>query len=183
MGYMMKITKIISFPEKILFGSRWLLMILYLGLSLGLGLYVYKFVLELWEMTMHIASLTTETTMIGLLGLVDIVMVANLVVMVTIGSFSIFLKEIVPDEVKHRPRFMNGITASGLKTKLATSLIGISSIHLLKKFIESASTEHTPDIHWTYLWMMIAIHVLFIVSALALSKIDVAHNHKEPAHA
>lgn len=162
--------------ETILFGSRWLLFILYLGLSVGLGIYCYKFLVELWEMIVHASTLTTETTMVSILGLVDIAMVANLVVMTSIGSYSIFIKEINPEDIAHRPRFMNNLTAGGLKTKMATSLIGVSSIHLLKKFIEAASINPGESVDWKHLGMMLAIHGIFIISAIALGIIDHAHN-------
>jgi len=174
---------LLTLVEGSLFLSRWLLLIPYLGLSIGLGIYCWKFALELWEMVIHVQTLTTETTMLGILGLVDIAMVANLVIMVNVGGYSIFIREINPDDVTHKPRFMNHITAGGLKTKMATSLIGVSSIHLLKKFIEAASIDRSHQVAWSGLAMLLVIHGLFIVSAIALAFVDkIGHGpHTDPS--
>jgi len=178
---------LVPFVENILFASRWFLVLLYIGLTLGLGIYCFKFSEELISMMWNFSTITTETAMLGILGLVDITMVANLIIMVTIGGYSIFIREIDPNAVNNRPRFMSNITAGGLKTKLATSLIGVSSIHLLKKFIESASESGTHHLNWYTLGMLLAIHFIFIVSAIALALIDyIPHSHvsnKETPHA
>lgn len=173
----------LNFAEKALFTSRWLLYVLYLGLSIGLGLYCYKFCIELWHMASEIQSLSTEMTMLALLGLVDIAMVANLVIMIAIGSYSIFIREISPDSIANRPRFMNHITASGLKVKMGSSLIGVSSIHLLKKFIESAENHQGHGADWNTIGILLSIHGIFIVSTIALAYIDRPHpTPKNDAH-
>lgn len=163
---------ILSVIEFVLFGSRWLLLIPFIGLSVGLAIYCWKFAIELWEMILHVQTLTTEMTMLGILGLVDIAMVANLVIMVNIGGYFIFLRELKVDQIPNRPRFMNHITAGGLKTKMATSLVGVSSIHLLKKFIEAASEDKMHEITWKSISIMLVIHAIFIVSGVALAFID-----------
>jgi uncharacterized protein (TIGR00645 family) len=156
--------------EKVLIGSRNILVVLYGGLALGLGAYSYKFMQELYELIISIHRVTTEIAMLSLLGLVDIVMLANLVVMIYVGGYSIFIKELNPKSISHRPRFMNHITASGLKVKMGSSLIGVSSIHLLKKFVEIA--ESHEDINIVKICILIGIHLVFIVSTVALSYID-----------
>lgn len=175
----------LNLAERCLFVGRWMLFVLYLGLCVGLALYSYKFVIELWHMATNIQSLSTEMTMLALLGLVDIVMVANLVIMIAIGSYFIFIKEISPNSIPDRPRFMNHITASGLKVKMGSSLIGVSSIHLLKKFIETADGSHTNSpFDWNRMGALLSIHAIFIVSTIALAYIDKQHpvtkdsNHK-----
>jgi len=173
----------LNFAEKALFTSRWILYVLYSGLSIGLVLYCYKFCVELWHMALEIQSLSTEMTMLSLLGLVDIVMVANLVIMIAVGSYSIFIREISPDSITNRPRFMNHITASGLKVKMGSSLIGVSSIHLLKKFIESAENHHANSSDWNSIGILLAIHGIFIISTIALAYIDRPHpSPKNDAH-
>lgn len=121
-------------------------------------------------MTIKIQELSSEMTMLALLGLVDIVMVCNLVIMIAIGSYSIFIREISPDAITNRPRFMNHITASGLKVKMGSSLIGVSSIHLLKKFIETSDANNV--VNWNSVGALLAIHGIFILSTLALAYID-----------
>jgi uncharacterized protein (TIGR00645 family) len=166
-----------SILERFLFSSRWLLGILYMGLSIAMGLYTIKFAIELYEMARNIMNSTTEMAMLSLLNLVDITMVANLVVMVILGGYSIFIKEINPDSFENRPRFMKNITSSGLKIKLASSLVGVSSIHLLKKFIESASDAGiTNQMYWNSLSKVIALHLVFVVSMIALWIVD-KHHH------
>lgn len=178
-----KNSKTISFIEKFLFSSRWLLAILYAGLCSALLLYTYKFGIELWHMIYSIQEMSSEHTMLALLGLVDISMVANLVTMIVIGGYSIFIREINPHVIENRPRFMNHITASGLKVKMTSSLMGISSIHLLKKFIESAESS-ADTLNWTKIGILLAIHGMFVVSTVALSYIDRPHNNKgEKSHA
>jgi len=169
-------TKTLNLVESTLFASRWILFLLYLGLCIGLALYSYKFVQELLLMAKNIQELTTELTMLSLLGLVDIAMVGNLVIMIAIGGYSIFIREINPEHISNRPRFMNHITASGLKVKMGSSLIGVSSIHLLKKFIETAENHDghsTTD--WSKIGVLLAIHGVFVVSTVALSYIDRPH--------
>lgn len=161
---------LINLAEKILFASRFLLVILYAGLTLGLAAYSYKFVEELWVMLSSLPHLTTETTMLALLGLVDITMVANLIVMSSIGGFSIFIKQIKTEGMENKPRFMNNITSSGLKVKMGSSLVGVTSIHLLKKFIEGNGT-------WQELSILLSIHGIFIISMLALYWVDKGTNH------
>lgn len=178
---------IIRAIESFLFSSRWLLIVMYFGLSLGLALYSYKFLEELFHMTIGITHLTTEMTMLALLGLVDIAMVAHLVVMITIAGYSIFIREIDPNHIANRPRFMSHITASGLKVKMGSSLIGVSSIHLLKKFIELAEThDGHATLDWNKVGMLLAIHTIFIVSTIALSYVDGPHpvnEREENSHA
>jgi len=153
-----------------------------LGLSIGLALYTFKFCQELYHMASTIQSATSEMTMLALLGLVDIAMVSNLVVMIAIGGYSIFVREINPKDIENRPRFMNHITASGLKVKMGSSLIGVSSIHLLKRFVETA--EHNGSgTDWNQIGALLAIHGIFVVSTIALAYIDRPYPSKEEKHA
>ncbi len=172
--------KIIKTIESYLLSSRWLLIVMYIGLSIGLLLYSYKFVEELFHMLFKIKSLTTEVAMLSLLGLVDIVMVAHLVIMISIAGYSIFIRELDPKTISNRPRFMNRITASGLKVKMGSSLIGVSSIHLLKKFIEA--TEPNSILDWNKIGILLAIHAMFVFSTIALYYIDGPHAAKEQPH-
>jgi len=170
--------------ESSLLSGRWILIVMYIGLIPGLLIYSYKFIEELLHMALNIRTLTTEMTMLGILGLVDIVMVANLVIMIAIGGYSIFIKELDPKLITNRPRFMNHITASGLKVKMGSSLIGVSSIHLLKKFIEIAeSHEGHASLDWSKVGMLLAIHGIFVVSTIALAYVDGPHPVKDNAHA
>jgi uncharacterized protein (TIGR00645 family) len=168
-------SKPLNVLERSIFASRWMLAATSLGLSWGLALYLYKFCQELWHMTSEIGELSSEKTMLYLLGLVDIAMLSNLVVMISIGGYSIFVREIDPKMITNRPRFMNHITASGLKVKMGSSLIGVSSIHLLKQFVETSEASNIDASSWHKIGILVLVHLVFVVSTVALAYIDKPH--------
>jgi uncharacterized protein (TIGR00645 family) len=162
-----------------IFLSRWLQAPLYLGLIVAQAVYVYRFLIELWHLigyamfghappaTVPPAVKEAETAvMLIVLGLIDVVMIANLLIMVIVGGYETFVSRLNlrghPDE----PEWLSHVNAGVLKVKLATALIGISSIHLLKSFIVASNLS--PH---AVLWQVI-IHVTFVASALALAWID-----------
>ena len=118
------------FLELFLFGSRWLQAPLYLGLVFAQGVYVLKFLQELVHLVGHAVSLTEIDIMLIVLGLIDVVMVANLLIMVTIGGYQTFVSRLDLDGHPDQPEWLSHVNAGVLKVKLATALIGISSIHL-----------------------------------------------------
>ena len=137
--------------ERLIFASRWLQAPLYLGLIIAQGIYVYQFFIELWHLVgvaMHgVADPTkgpdTSTTiMLGVLGLIDVVMIANLLLMVIIGGYETFVSRLNLDTHPDQPEWLSHVNAGALKVKLATALISISSIHLLKTFIEVRLPTH-----------------------------------------
>jgi uncharacterized protein (TIGR00645 family) len=163
----------------LIFLSRWLQAPLYFGLILAQGVYVYRFVLELWELIGFgllghpaPASVPKQVTdpemvvMLTVLGLIDVVMIANLLIMVIVGGYETFVSRLNLKGHPDQPEWLSHVNAGILKVKLATALIGISSIHLLKTFINAANLETK-----TMLWQVI-IHALFVLSALALAGID-----------
>ena len=157
----------------LIFLSRWLQVPLYLGLIVAQAIYVWQFMLELWhiaeEVFLH-GGLSEEAIMLGVLGLVDVVMIANLLIMVIVGGYETFVSRIKLDGHPDQPEWLSHVNANVLKTKLAMSIIGISSIHLLRSFIE-ARTIIAQDGTDVLLWQTI-IHLAFIVSAMALAWID-----------
>src|SRR6478735_10151281 len=122
--------------EYSIFASRWFQAPIYLGLIVGSGLYVYKFIGELVTLWMSVDKLTETQVMLQILGLIDISMVMNLLVIVIIGGYSIFTSRIDFDEQEDRPHWIDHLDADRLKVKLATSLASISGVHLLKTFID-----------------------------------------------
>jgi uncharacterized protein (TIGR00645 family) len=122
--------------EYLIFFSRWLQAPIYLGLILASILYVYKFCEELAALAIGITTLTEVQAMLMILGLIDISMVMNLLVIVIIGGYSIFTSKIDFDEQEDRPHWIDHLDADRLKVKLATSLASISGVHLLKTFID-----------------------------------------------
>ncbi|HZO07700.1 MAG TPA: YqhA family protein, partial [Solirubrobacterales bacterium] len=114
---------------------------LYLGLIVAQGLCVYRFFVELWHLISHAGALHETQVMLIVLGLIDVVMIANLLIMVIIGGYETFVSRLGKDEHPDRPELLGHVNASTMKIKLAMALIGISSIHLLKTFIGAHSIE------------------------------------------
>ncbi|MGV8828320.1 MAG: TIGR00645 family protein [Breznakibacter sp.] len=149
--------------ETVIFSSRWLQAPLYVGLIIGGLLYTYKFFIELIHLCTSINEISETMLMLGILTLVDITMVANLLIMVTIGGYSTFVSKLDIDKHEDKPEWLQKIDAGSLKVKLAGSLVGVSGIHLLQTFIniKMHETEHV-------MWQVI-IHVVFLLSALMLA--------------
>jgi uncharacterized protein (TIGR00645 family) len=169
----------------LIFSSRWLQLPLYLGLIVAQGVYVVQFLRELWHLlseTLHLggeAAVTAaaasghnaETTiMLTVLGLIDVVMISNLLVMVIVGGYETFVSRLRLEGHPDQPEWLSHVNAAVLKVKLATAIIGISSIHLLKTFIE-AGTPDTKMTAYAMLWQTI-IHLAFVVSAVAIAWVD-----------
>jgi uncharacterized protein (TIGR00645 family) len=149
-----------------IFVSRWLQAPLYLGLIVAQGVYVVKFWKELWHIVTHFNDLNEASIMLLVLGLVDVVMVANLLIMVIIGGYETFVSRMNLQGHPDQPEWLSHVNANVLKVKLAMAIIGISSIHLLRTFIEAE--QHSEK---ALLWQTM-IHLAFIASAVALAYID-----------
>ncbi len=152
--------------EVAVFASRWIQAPLYAGLIIAELLYAYKFLIELWEMIAHIQQLEETQFMLGVLGLIDVTMVANLLTMVVIGGYATFVSKLDLDEHRDRPDWLSHVDPGTIKVKLAASLIGISSIHLLKSFVNIGNEDY-EDIKWK-----IFIHMTFLGSAILLAWTD-----------
>ena len=152
--------------ETLVFASRWIQAPLYGGLIVAELLYAYKFLVELWEMISHIHQQQETVFMLGVLGLIDVTMVANLLTMVIIGGYATFVSKLDLDQHPDRPEWLTHIDPGTIKIKLAASLIGISSIHLLKSFVDIAN-ENPEHIKWK-----IFIHMTFLGSAILLAWTD-----------
>lgn len=153
--------------EVFLFSSRWIQAPLYLGLIVAQVIFAIKFFKELLHTAVNVHALTENEIMLSVLALIDIVMVANLLLMVTIGGYQTFVSKLdFLEKEKDQPEWLSHVNAGVLKVKLATAIVGISSIHLLKTFIDASkqSVEIT-------MWQTI-IHVVFVFSALLLAYTD-----------
>lgn len=178
-----------SWPRAIgmmIFTSRWLQAPLYLGLIVAQAIYVWVFFKELWHLVDGVFidqthQLTEAKIMLIVLGLIDVVMIANLLIMVIIGGYETFVSRINIDGHPDQPEWLSHVNANVLKVKLAMAIIGISSIHLLKSFIEVGALNGPKDAHnYTgegVMWQVI-IHCVFILSALALAWIDRMSYHR-----
>ena len=149
-----------------IFLSRWLQAPLYFGLIVAQGVYVYHFMVELWHLLQRTTTITETEIMLVVLGLIDVVMIANLLIMVIIGGYETFVSRLRLQDHPDQPEWLSHVNAGILKVKLATALIGISSIHLLKSFINAEKLDTK-----TLLWQVV-IHMTFVLSALILAWID-----------
>ncbi|QNA88242.1 TIGR00645 family protein [Massilia sp. Dwa41.01b] len=186
--------------NRFIFASRWLQLPLYLGLILAQCVYVFHFWVELKDLIgaamgnvdslNHILDvvtvpgserpkkLTETTIMLVVLGLIDVVMISNLLIMVIVGGYETFVSRMNLDGHPDQPEWLSHVNASVLKTKLAMAIVGISSIHLLKTFINAGAYETKVLVAQT------VIHSVFLLSALAIAYTDrivtSTHNQTKP---
>lgn len=128
----------------LIFASRWLQLPLYLGLIVAQCVYVLLFGKELWHLISHSVSMGEQQIMLIVLGLIDVVMISNLLVMVIVGGYETFVSRLRLEGHPDQPEWLSHVNASVLKVKLAMAIIGISSIHLLKTFIASGALGGIP---------------------------------------
>lgn len=169
----------------LIFSSRWLQLPLYLGLILAQCVYVVLFVKELWHLIHGALALTEQEIMLLVLGLIDVVMISNLLIMVIVGGYETFVSRLNLAGHPDQPEWLSHVNASVLKVKLAMAIIGISSIHLLKTFIEAGTLGLAPacsdvitlGVHCSnatatgVMWQTI-IHTVFVISAIGIAWTD-----------
>jgi uncharacterized protein (TIGR00645 family) len=137
------------------------------------GVYVVLFMKELWHLVTHATTFTEKDVMLLVLGLIDVVMISNLLVMVIVGGYETFVSRLRLEGHPDQPEWLDHVNASVLKIKLAMAIIGISSIHLLSTFIEARNLGQ-PGARLTeaaMLWQTI-IHIVFILSAIGIAAVD-----------
>ena len=151
-----------------IFASRWLQAPLYIGLIVAQGVYVFQFWKELVHLlkVVGVREIAETEIMLIVLGLIDVVMISNLLVMVIIGGWETFVSRLELELHPDQPEWLSHVNAGVLKVKLATAIIGISSIHLLKTFINADNYSDKVLIAQT------VIHVTFLLSALAIAYTD-----------
>ncbi len=150
--------------ERFLFGGRWLLVPLYIGLTLVLVLFSVKFFQELLHLAPALPSMHESDLILAALALADLVLVANLLVMVVLSGYENFVSRI--DHAEGQLSWLGKVDAGTLKIKVAASIVAISSIHLLKAFVKAETIANDK-----LLWLVI-IHLTFVVSALLLAFVD-----------
>jgi uncharacterized protein (TIGR00645 family) len=173
---------------RFIFATRWVQLPLYIGLIAAQGVYVVHFWIELvhlleaamgsqtalaalvnsigYKSDVVVDHLTESVIMLVVLGLIDVVMISNLLVMVIVGGYDTFVSRMYLEDHPDQPEWLSHVNASVLKVKLGTAIIGISSIHLLKSFINAANYDEK-----VLMWQTI-IHITFLVSALAIALVD-----------
>ncbi len=167
--------------ERGIFGSRWLLLPIYLGMIAAQAMYTWKFMeglVHLWHELIHptvpdFAAQEAAFLMI-ILGLVDFLMVANLIVMVVIGGYATFVSKLDLDDHEDRPAWLDHIDPGTLKTKLAGALIGVSGIHLLQTFtvLGLSMKDGTAGPNQSIVMWQVIIHLTFVVSTIFLAWSD-----------
>ena len=171
----------------LIFMSRWLQLPLYMGLIAAQAVYVWHFLVELWHLVeaalgseaalealvktigytgVETGHLNETIIMLVVLALIDVVMISNLLIMVIVGGYETFVSRMNLEGHPDQPEWLSHVNASVLKVKLATAIIGISSIHLLKTFINAANYSEKVLIAQT------VIHITFLLSALAIAMTD-----------
>jgi uncharacterized protein (TIGR00645 family) len=158
---------------RFIFASRWLQLPLYLGLIVAQMVYVYLFLKELIHLVLESPGVTEQQAMLIVLGLIDVVMISNLLIMVIVGGYETFVSRMELNRHPDQPEWLSHVNASVLKIKLAMAIIGISSIHLLRTFIEAGQLGR-PNAALTesgIMWQAI-IHGLFILSAIGIALVD-----------
>jgi uncharacterized protein (TIGR00645 family) len=165
----------------LIFGSRWLQLPLYVGLIVAQVVYVVLFLKELWHLSSHAFSFTEQQVMLAVLGLIDVVMISNLLVMVIVGGYETFVSRLNLEGHPDEPEWLSHVNASVLKIKLAMAIIGISSIHLLRTFIEAGNLGAGRPTSYTetgVMWQTI-IHTVFILSAIGIAYVERITNSAE----
>ncbi|NOU40953.1 MAG: TIGR00645 family protein [Methylotenera sp.] len=162
-----------SIMSNVLFGSRWLQLPLYLGLIVAQAVYVFFFGVELVHLVSTASTIKEADIMLIVLGLIDVVMISNLLIMVIVGGYETFVSRLNLEGHPDEPDWLSHVNANLLKVKLATAIIGISSIHLLKTFINA---ENLSD--KVLIWQTV-IHMTFVFSAVAIAYIDKLMHHPE----
>ena len=172
----------------LIFASRWLQLPLYIGLIAAQAIYVFHFWVELVHLIeaafgnqnalaalvksigykdgFEVTALNETIIMLVVLALIDVVMISNLLIMVIVGGYETFVSRLHLEDHPDQPEWLSHVNASVLKVKLATAIIGISSIHLLKTFINAANYSEQ-----VLMWQTI-IHVVFLLSAMAIAATD-----------
>ena len=168
-------TEPLKFLPMIVFGSRWLQVPLYLGLIVAQCVYVFLFLKELWHLITHAFSFSEQQIMLVVLGLIDVVMISNLLIMVIVGGYETFVSRLKLQNHPDQPEWLSHVNASILKIKLAMAIIGISSIHLLRTFIEAGNIGNpgrSTDYTETGVILQTVIHTVFIISAIGIAWVD-----------
>lgn len=155
--------------EKLLFASRWILAPVYLGMSLALVALGIKFFIELYHLMVHVIQMPETELVLRLLAMVDMVLVGSLIIMVMFSGYENFVSALDVEEGTEKLSWLGKLDANSLKLKVASSIVAISSIHLLRAFMETPALSQKGDN--TLMWYVI-IHLTFVVSAVMMGLLD-----------
>jgi uncharacterized protein (TIGR00645 family) len=164
--------------ETALFNSRWLMAPFYVGLVVSVAVLLVKFVRMLWEFILEAPGAKSTETILGVLSLIDVVLVANLILIVVFSGYENFVSRIDTSSHPNWPVWMTKIDFAGLKQKLLASIVAISAIHVLEAFLNIDSSFDATRMTW-----LVAVHLVFVISALLLTLSDRWTTAKEDSEA
>jgi uncharacterized protein (TIGR00645 family) len=158
--------------EQALYGSRWLMAPMYLGLSIALGMLTVIFIKELVYYVPQVLDLTAEKMILVALTLIDLTLAANLLLIVLFSGYENFVSKFDFDTGADRPEWMGKVDFSGLKMKLIASIVAISGIHLLKRFMEISDLDTATTFGETEMYWLVVIHLTFVISGVLMALMD-----------
>lgn len=158
--------------ELTIFRLRWILVPFYFGLGVALLAYFGDFARTLWHLVVEFPAMKRTDALLTVLEMIDSVLVASLLVMVIISGYENFVSKLDVDAERHNIGWLGKLDAGSLKVKVATSIVAISSIHLLQGFLNAEATSNDKLI------LLISIHLTFVVSALLMAVLDRISTHK-----
>ncbi len=161
-----------AFLERSILLSRWLLAPLYLALIAIVILFAVKAYQEVIHLFAVITTITETDLVLAALGLVDLILVANLLVMVVLSSYETFVSSLDVREGQEKPSWLGRIDAATIKVKLAVAIVAISAIHLLKAFMTAPPQNGDQPLWNNQLFWLVVIHMTFVLSALLMAVID-----------
>jgi uncharacterized protein (TIGR00645 family) len=158
--------------EQTLFASRWLMAPMYLGLVVALAMLVIVFMRELYYYAPQALTMTTDKAILAILSLIDLTLAANLLLIVLFSGYENFVSKLNVDDGGDRPSWMGTVDFSGLKMKLIASIVAISGIHLLKRFMEIGQQEADSVYGERELMWLVIIHLTFVTSGVLMAVMD-----------
>ena len=158
--------------EQLLFLSRWLMAPMYLGLVVTLGMLLVVFMRDLWKYALGVMTMSAEQIILVALTLIDPTLAANLLLIVIFSGYENFVSKLDIDDGGDRPDWMGTVDFSGLKMKLIASIVAISGIHLLKRFMEIGDSVAEAKFGETELYWFVVIHLTFVASGVLLAAMD-----------
>ncbi len=163
--------------DKAVFSTRWILYPINVGLFAALIVYVYKFLCDDYHLIFGSGAMNGEEIMVAMVGLVDIAMVANLLIMIIQGNHQIFIRRLEISDPRDRPQWLDHIDSGILKVKVALSVVGITLVQLLKDFVNIEHVEWTTTVH------RVELHAVALASALIVAIIwRITHPQHDTTH-
>ena len=158
--------------ERVLFASRWLMAPMYLGLVGALAILLWAFLVELWHFALALPGIGVDEAVMGALALIDLSLAANLLVIVIFSGYENFVSKMNTEGHEDRPDWQDEVDFSALKLKLVASIVAISGIHLLKKFMEIRDIDTAVNFGESEMLWLVVIHLTFVVSGVLMALMD-----------